>query len=140
MVDDMDEVIDEVNRLDHPSERKKPLPSDALVARYEVAIGLEFPEDYKKFLKNISNAFVGYLSPLTLNEDMAGIYGELSSAIEQGRAVGVPRDWLPICEDNGDYYCMAPDGKVHFWDHNGPTAETWPDIATWVKDVWLGGK
>lgn len=135
----IDAIISEVNRLDDPRKRKIPLPDDALIARYEAATGFEFSEDYKKFLKSISNAFIGYLSPLTLNEEMGGVYGELRSAIEQGRSAGLPHDWLPICEDNGDYYCIAPDGKIHFWDHNGPTTETWPDLATWANDVWLGG-
>ncbi len=84
MADDIDAIIDEVDRLNDPKQRKNPLPSDALIARYEAATGFEFPEDYKKLLKNISNAFVGYVSPLTVNEEMGGVYGELSSAIEQG--------------------------------------------------------
>lgn len=140
MADDIDAIIDEVNRLDDPAQRKNPLPDDALIARYEAATGFRFTEEYKKFLKTVSNAFVGYISPLTLNEEMGGVYGELRSAIEQGQAFGLPRDWMPICEDNGDYYCIAPDSKVYFWDHNGPTDKTWPDLATWAKQVWLGGE
>ena len=130
MVGNIDAIIDEINQLDHPAQRKNHLPDDGLIAKYELAIGFQFTEDYKKFLKSVSNAFVGYLSPLTLNKEMGGVYGELSSTLEQGRAAGLPHDWLPVCEDNGDYYCIAPDGKVHFWDHNGPTDEMWPDLAT----------
>ena len=66
-------------------------------------------------------------------------YGELFFGIKEGRQVGVPVDWLPICEDNGDYYCFVPDGKIRFWDHNGASDEHWPDLATWVKEVWIDG-
>lgn len=30
------------------------------------------------------------------------------------RQVGVPYDWLPSCEDNGDCGCIFPDGKLPF--------------------------
>ncbi|MGO4569470.1 HNH/ENDO VII family nuclease [Rhizobium sp. 2YAF20] len=91
MADDIDAIIDEVNRWDDPAQRKNSLPDDALIARYEAATGFRFTEDYKKFLKTVSIAFVGYLSPLTLNEEMGGVYGELRSAIGEGQAIGFPR-------------------------------------------------
>lgn len=140
MVESIQDIIDEVNRLDDPSRRPLPLPNDTLIAKYESVIGFSFGDEYKLFLKNVSNAFVGYLSPLTLNEEMGGVYGELRSTIEQARGAGVPLDWLPICEDNGNYYCIAPDGRVHFWDHDGISAEMWPSLSVWAKEVWLGGK
>ncbi|WP_373687588.1 hypothetical protein [Acinetobacter sp. YH01010] len=24
----------------------------------------------------------------------------------------MPEDWLPICEDNGSYYCLSPNHKI----------------------------
>ncbi|WP_272939386.1 SMI1/KNR4 family protein [Agrobacterium pusense] len=72
----IDAIVSEVNRVDDPRKRKTPLPDDAIIARYETATGFEFSEDYKKFLKSISNAFMGYLSPLTLNEEMGDVYGK----------------------------------------------------------------
>jgi hypothetical protein len=24
-----------------------------------------------------------------------------------------------------------------YWDHNGPSDESWPDLASWIRDVWL---
>lgn len=134
------DVINEINIIDDPSVRKISLPDDALIDRYEVAAGLSFPSDYRVFLKSVSNAFVGDLSPLTLNDEMGGVYGELLSAITEGRSLGLPHDWIPICEDNGDYYCLAPDASVRFWSHNGPSDETWPNLTSWMKEVWLAGK
>lgn len=131
------EVIEEIDAADDPSGRKQPLPDDALIARYEEATGLDFPEDYKTFLKSVSNAFVGYISPFTLNEQLLEDYGDLRAGIDEGRKIGVPQDWLPICEDNGDYYCILPDGCVRFWDHNGSSDESWPSLAAWAKEVWL---
>ena len=131
------EVIEEINAADDPRVRKQPLPDDHLIRKYEEATELEFPEDYKTFLKSVSNAFVRYISPFTLNAELLEDYGDLCAGINEGRKVGVPRDWIPICEDNGDYYCIVPDGRVRFWDHNGSSDEAWPSIAAWAKEVWL---
>ncbi|QEM83267.1 SMI1/KNR4 family protein [Halomonas binhaiensis] len=135
----IDDVIEEINNADDPNGRNQPLPTDSLIDKYERLSGLSFPDEYKKFLKTVSNAFVGFMSPLTLNEKMEEKYGDLLFSIREGRKVGVPENWLPICEDNGDYYCIVPDGRVLFWDHNGATDESWPNLATWAKEVWLEG-
>jgi hypothetical protein len=86
----IEELIDEIDQADDPGARKQPLPDDALIARYEKDIGFTFPEDYRKFLKSVSNAFVGYISPFTLNESASGTYGDLRVGIAEARKAGVP--------------------------------------------------
>jgi hypothetical protein len=49
----------------------------------------------------------------------------------------LPRELLPICEDNGDYYCMNERGEVVYWSHAGSGDERWPDLATWIQQVWI---
>lgn len=116
-----------------------PLPDENLLSAYQEKHGLSFPEEYKVFLKEVMNVLYGTKDPLVIT--MAGNgYGELSEAITTARAVGVPKDWLPICENNGDYYCLLPDGRVRFWSHDGESRDQWPDLATWVQDVWIEGK
>lgn len=133
------EVIDKINRADEPGGRKQPLPDDALIQKYERITGVAFSADYKIFLKSVSNAFVGSMSPFTLNEPPSEAPGDLIGGIMDAREVGVPEDCIPICEDNGNYYCLAPDGSVRFWDHNRFSDETWPDLAKWANEVWLEG-
>ena len=53
--------------------------------------------------------------------------------------MGVPEDWIPICEDNSNFYCYTPDGTIRYWDHNGANDESWPNLATWIKEVWIEG-
>ena len=57
----IEEVFEEINQIDHPDGRNQPLPNDALIELYERKTGFIFPEDYKLFLKSVSNAFVGYI-------------------------------------------------------------------------------
>jgi hypothetical protein len=54
-------------------------------------------------------------------------------------ALGLPRDCLPICEDNDDYYCILPDGRLKFGSKDGPTGESWPSLAEWIREVWISG-
>ena len=135
----LEEIIEKINQTDDPNGRKQKLPDDSLIEKYERIIGISFPNDYKIFLKSISNAFVGFMSPFTLNEVPSDVRGDLIKGIGDARNVGVPKDWLPICEDNGSYYCLLPNGSVRFWDHNGYSDEKWQDLATWVEKVWLEG-
>ena len=64
-------------------------------------------------------------------------YGELSQALSDAREQGVPEAWLPICEDNGSYYCIDPKGITRFWTTDGNSNEQWDNIATWIKQVWI---
>lgn len=133
----LEDIIEQINQADDPAKRKKSLPDDVLIEKYERETDFIFPSDYKMFLKSVSNAFIGFMSPFTLSAAVSGGPGDLIGGIRDARKSGVPGEWLPICEDNGDYYCLTPDGSVHFWDHNGSSNEVWPDLATWAKMVWL---
>ena len=62
---------------------------------------------------------------------------DLGKTATAGWRLGVPRQFLPFCESNGDYYCLAPDDQVVFWSHNGWSAERWPDLAHWIQQVWI---
>lgn len=43
----------------------------------------------------------------------------------------------PFCEDNGDYYCFAPDGRIGLLSHDGLRRGSWPDLAHWIQQVWI---
>lgn len=134
------DVIEIINKLDDPMKRKNKLPDDNILEKYENSIGLKFPDDYKLFLKTVSNSFIGFISPFTLNDEMNESYNDLIRGFKDARNIGIPNNFIPICEDNGDYYCLTPDGSVQFWSHNGDSNEKWPDLATWAKEVWLEGR
>lgn len=139
MAYDIDDAIAELKALAITTPKAPPLPDDKLVAEYETELGFSFPDDYRKFLAEASNVFVGTLEPL-IATDTRNARGELSVALVEARRDGLPRDLLPICEDNGDYYCLAPDRSIRLWDHNGLASEKWPDLATWIKEVWIEGR
>jgi len=101
----------------------------------EQHLGVTFHPDYRKYLAEASDVTLGTLEPATITEPYSHTY--LPDVVEGARTVGVPADLFPICEDNGDFYCLTLGGAVHFWSHNGVTNERWPSLAEWIHKVWM---
>ncbi len=81
----------------------------------------------------------GLLEPLTVTEKP--FHTNLIRIAQLAwKVVGLPTQLLPICEDNGDFYCMNSAGEVIYWSHDGTTAEKWPNLANWIEEVWITGK
>lgn len=130
------EAVNELKSLSKDTPKKPELPSDVLLDDYEKRIGVKLPSDYRFFLKEASDVFVGYLQPFLISQDEDS-GNELSGAINEAKELGVPTGWLPICEDNSDYYCIDQNGVVQFWSHNGFTDENWESLASWIQEVWI---
>ena len=120
---------------DTPGQR--PLPSSDDVDDVEAELGVTLPPDFRRYLLEVSDVAVGTLEPATL--DGAGSHTHLLDVFRSARAYGVPNELLPFCEDNADFYCFNSMGEIEYWSHNGATDEHWPDLATWIEDIWLGG-
>ncbi|TGK89255.1 SMI1/KNR4 family protein, partial [Leptospira noumeaensis] len=58
-------------------------------------------------------------------------------AKEAWTKMNVPKNLLPICEDNGNYYCLNNINEVLYWSHDGISEEKWNDLASWIKEVWI---
>ncbi|MBP0583481.1 SMI1/KNR4 family protein [Labrys sp. LIt4] len=134
---DIQAAIDELKdvRLKLPKEQY--LPDDAVLDRYESEVGIKFSEDYRKFAKEAIDSIHNGMDALRITPDHSSPR-ELITALQNGRKIGLPNDWLPISEDNGNYYCITPNGKVRYWSHDGSANEEWDDIGSWIHEVWLG--
>jgi hypothetical protein len=88
-----------------------PLPDDETIKYVETESGIQLSLDYKHLVQNAGNVVLSK-ELLYLRRDREGRCN-LLSAIFDARESGVPSDWLPICRDNADYYCLLPDGSVH---------------------------
>lgn len=115
----------------------RPLPSVTPddIARAEAMLGMKLPPDYVQLQLGAGDVTFGTLEPATLQAGSGHTF--IGSVAEGARAIGVPSGLLPICEDNGAYYCLAPDGRVRYWSPTGPSQEEWASLAEWVRDVWL---
>lgn len=115
-----------------------PAPDDELIDSYESQMEITFGDEYRYFLKNASTIYFGNIEPLVLSRDINS-RGDLLQAIKIARRLGVPFKWLPVCEDNGDYYCLDQTGNIRFWSGDGVSSESWPTLADWIIYVWIGG-
>ena len=94
--------------------------------------------DYRRFLLEAGDISYNVLEPATITLPEA--HTDLLGIVKRARSTWkVPSELVPICEDNADYYCMTPDGRVIFWSHDmqAPTGEEWPDLAAWIEQVWM---
>lgn len=133
---DLDDVLRELRQLNQPVPKPLRLPSPTEVDEAERLLGVSFNADYRKFLVTASDVVFGTLEPCTVT---GGGHTDLVKTASRAWNYGVPRDLLPVCEDNGDYYCMRRSGEVVYWSHNGASSERWADLATWIRSVWIEG-
>jgi hypothetical protein len=134
----LDEVIAELRRRNEPVPRPAPLPTEDEVEAAEARLGVRFHPDYRRFLLQASDINYNVLEPATITRP--GAHNDLFRIAQRARGTWrVPRDLVPICEDNADLYCLTPDGRVIFWSHDmrAPNGEEWPDLAAWIEQVWM---
>ena len=132
------EVLAELRDLNEPVPKPFRLPTEAEVNQAENTLGVKFPADYRRYLLEASDLVFGALEPAVVTPD-AGYLSLVEVAESAWDEMDLPRDLLPFCEDNGDYYCLNQAGEVEYWSHNGATDEKWKDLATWIKEVWIDG-
>jgi len=136
---DLSEVIVELRELNEPVPKPFRLPTESEVSAAERRLNVRFHDDYRRFLLEASDVVVGTLEPAMVTADCG--YLNLCEIAEYAwDEMELPLTLLPICEDNGDYYCLNKKGEVEFWSHNGASDEKWRDLATWIKEVWIEGE
>jgi SUKH superfamily protein len=130
------DVIAELRELNEPVPKPLRLPTEVEVSAAEDELGLKFPADYRQYLLAASDVVYGSLEPGIVIPD-AGHLSLIDIAETAWDEMEVPRELLPFCEDNGDYYCLNQNGEVEYWSHDGVTDEKWKDLATWIKEIWI---
>ncbi|MCO6555551.1 hypothetical protein BGI40_08165 [Snodgrassella communis] len=131
-------VIEQLKELSNGEIINVPLPDDNLLDDYEKEINFCFSKEYRMLLKEANNIFYGTIELLLVTKDKK-YPSELSLVLNEAREQGLPENWLPICQDNGNYYCLIPDGTVHYWTLDGYSNDSWKDLADWIEQVWISG-
>jgi len=132
----LDSVFKELRDLNLQVPKTQRLPTEDEVAIAEKQLEIHFHPDYRRFLLEASDVVVPTLETARVTLPPSRLY-LVNIAKDAWAKMRVPRDLLPICEDNADYYCINIDGEVVFWSHNGISNERWKDLATWIKEVWI---
>ena len=113
------------------------LPTAAEVDAAERDLGRRFHPDYRRFQLEASNIAAGTLEPALVLPDLPP-YLDLRTIVQEAREIGVPKEVLPFCEDNGDYYTIDPAGRIALWDHTaGAAIPCRKSLAEWIANDWL---
>jgi hypothetical protein len=131
----LEEIIRELRERNEPVPKPLHLPTAQEVEEAQRKLRVTFHPDYRRYLLEASDVVYGALEPATVTPGSG--HTELIGIAQDAWELGVPRSLIPLCEDNGDYYCMNKAGQVVFWSHDGLADERWADLATWIKEVWI---
>jgi hypothetical protein len=131
----MEDVIDLLREKSEAVPVPLDLPEDDQLVRIEEELLLPIPREMRRFLLEVSDVVYGRLEPVTAADPNSHTY--LPEVTAFAWSIGVPRHLMPLCEDDGDYYCVDPDGEVVLWRNGELTDETWQSVWDWAEDVWL---
>lgn len=130
-----EEIIDMLRDSNQPVPVPLDLPDEDVLVEVEEQILLPIPRDMRTYLLEASDVIYGSLEPVTAADPYSHTY--LPEVAAVAWSLGVPRYLVPLCEDNGSYYCVEPEGEVVLWRNGDLTDETWPSVWHWIHDVWL---
>lgn len=135
----MEDVIDELRERneDVPVPLDLPDEDDLVIIQEQLLIHL--PDDYKTFLLTVSDVIYGSIEPCTVADPNSHTYLPEVTAVAWD--IGVPRYLIPICEQHGNYYCIAQDGEISLWTpdsrEDDEDQKTWNSIWQWAQEIWL---
>ena len=130
-----EDIIDMLRDSNQPVPVPLDLPDEDVLVEVEEQILLPIPRDMRTYLLEASDVIYGSLEPVTAADPYSHTY--LPEVAAVAWSLGVPRYLVPLCEDNGSYYCVEPEGEVVLWRNGDLTDETWPSVWHWIHDVWL---
>lgn len=131
----MEEVIEQLRELNQSVPIPLELPSHEDLVEVEELLLIQLPRDYKFFLQEVSDVIYGSMEPCTAADSQMHTY--LPDVTAQAWNLGLPRHLIPVCEHQGDYYVITPDGEIQFWENGDFADEIWDSIWHWARDVWL---
>lgn len=112
------------------------LPTEDQLVEVEEEILIPLPYELREFMLLTGDVIYGSLEPVTAADPQSHTY--LPEVAANAWADGVPREFIPVCFSDGQYYVITQEGDVLLWSLEDDDAiEEWSSIWHWAKDVWL---
>ncbi|MCL6417512.1 SMI1/KNR4 family protein [Aestuariirhabdus sp. Z084] len=131
----MEEVIDELRERAETVPFPVELPTEDELVEVEEQILIPIPFAMRQYLLNASDVVYGSLEPVTASDPQLHTY--LPEVAALAWSLGLPREYIPLCEDKGRYYAVDEGGEVLLWSEDGIAEERWETVWHWVHQVWL---
>ena len=111
------------------------LPDEDMLVEIEEQILISLPDEYKQFLLEVGDIVCGSIEPATCTDSHSHTF--LPDMASRAWDVGLPREYIPICEHPNGFYCISEVGQVLLWFSGEDMEDEWDSIWSWAKDVWL---
>ncbi|WP_419537009.1 SMI1/KNR4 family protein [Endozoicomonas sp.] len=131
----MEDVIEELRERALDVSVPLELPDEDQLVEVEEQILISLPYELREFLLQVSDVIYGSIEPVTVTDPQSHTY--LPEVAANAWAEGLPRELIPICECDGEYYGISEEGEVVRWADGEVTDDSWPSIWLWVRDIWL---
>ena len=131
----MEDIVDQIRESAISTAAYLELPSEDDLVLVEEEILLPIPIELRSFLLQVSDVLCGSLEPVTVADP--GAHTHLPEVTSTAWANGLPRELMVLCQVGQDYYCVAQDGEVQFWQDGELSDESWDDVWQWAEEVWL---
>lgn len=132
----MEDIIELLKENNQPVPVPLELPDDDDLVEIEEEILISLPDEYKYFLMEVSDVVYGSVEPATVMDSQSHTY--LPDMAAHAWDIGMPREYIPICNHEDGFYCITQEGEILFWSRSSESVEDeWPSIWNWAKDVWL---
>ena len=131
----MEDVIEELRERAIQVAVPLELPDEDQLVEAEEQLLVSMPYELREFLLLVSDVVYGAIEPVTVTDPQSYTY--LPEVAANAWAQGLPRELIPICEHNNEYYAISEEGEVVRWADGDLTDESWPSIWLWARDVWL---
>ena len=131
----MEDIIEELRERALDVSVPLELPDEDQLVEVEEQILIPLPYELREFLLKVSDVIYGSIEPMTITDPQSHTY--LPEVAANAWAEGLPRELIPICECNGEYYGISEEGEVVRWADGEVTDDSWPSIWLWARDIWL---
>jgi hypothetical protein len=131
----MEELIEELRELNQPVPVPLELPDEDDLVVVQEALFISLDNDFREFMLSVSDVVYGRYEPVTASDPTSHTY--LPEVAASAWDAGLPRDLVPLCEHQGNYYAVNEEGEVQYWQDGVNTGESWETVWYWVRDVWL---
>ncbi len=112
------------------------IPTEDQLVEVEEEILIPIPAELREFMLKTGDVIYGTLEPVTVADPQSHTY--LPEVAANAWADGIPREFIPICVSDGQYYVISQEGEVLLWSLDTDEAvEEWSSIWHWAKDVWM---
>ncbi|MGB0892814.1 MAG: SMI1/KNR4 family protein [Parashewanella sp.] len=131
----MNDIIYQLQAVNHATSFPLDLPTFEQLVEVEEQILIPLPSSLKEYLLNASDVVYGTIEPVTASDPYSHTY--LPEVTSYAWSLGLPREFIAICQQGDNFYCIDQQGQVQFWRQGRFASEPWENIWQWIEEIWL---